>query len=144
MRACARTHTHTCVYSLKQYWKCTCNIILWWIWIFPCVSYYHQQNLSLPHFFWSSVIFLSRKVWRVIIINLLESLFEVLVIFVGFLLKLNFHEVFFRDPRYKISWKSLQWDFGCSMQTDRWASDKANHCFCNFVKVPKNQQDASS
>jgi len=27
---------------------------------------------------------------------------------------------------------------------DGWTDNKANNCFCNFAKVPKNQWDATS
>ena len=42
---------------------------------------------------------------------------------------------FRKIPKYKISWKSVQWEPSCSMRTDM---TKLTVTFCNFANAPKN------
>ena len=42
---------------------------------------------------------------------------------------------FWKIPKYKISWKSVQWGPSCSMWTD---VTKLTVTFCNFANAPKN------
>jgi hypothetical protein len=50
---------------------------------------------------------------------------------------LNFTWRIFAVFRYHISWKSIQWDLSCSMQTDL---IKLIVTFCSSVNMPKNEQ----
>ena len=57
----------------------------------------------------------------------------------------DFHEtwIFLADFRkilkYQISWKSVQWELSCSLQTDG-QTRRANSCFSQYANAPKNAQ----
>jgi hypothetical protein len=123
------------------------NCHLWSVWL------YH----IFPHYLISSTIFEGGGNWNVcfdFLYNVCLKLFSLLqelsrvwskmyfglsVIPVVYFWNLNFLDRFLKILKYKISWKSVQWEPSCSVWMDRkTAITKLIVTFHNYVYTPKN------
>jgi hypothetical protein len=92
------------------------------------------------------VIFSTTSVWNIYILQVSEIWSQCILVFmqcshysVQILMKFefsNFKKIF----KYKISWKSVQWQPSCSMQMDTDGHDKVNTHFSWFCKCANRLQ----
>jgi len=90
----------------------------------------------------SQTFFLPRRTERNLITNVHSSLYKFPVILTRFYKSLNFSKDFRKIIKYKISWKSVQLELSCFMETERqtdWQTDmtKLTATFSNFSNASK-------
>ena len=143
-----------CVVLLIQHSKCTCRVVIcglsgsamllhiisqtaWYLekcyWIKMCVlTFFTTFVWNISH---------SKKNLARNSINVRRSSRQVTIVIVRIQWNLNFFFTCFEKIlKYKISWKSIQWELSCFMWMDGHTDImKVIVAFCSFINMPKNE-----
>ena len=140
--ACNANAPHCYLWPARLYSLCTHHLINGTIFggggKLLNIKYVFRFSLQLL----SEAFFIIRRSERDMIKNVYWSSCKVPVISVGFSETWIFSKNFRKIHKYKISWKSFQWEPTCSMRTDRRTDmKKLIVAFRNFVGASKNRNE---
>ena len=128
-----RCHTTTCLTAQATYVWCNNKVHL-------CSHCCHGKAISITHYEWVCVCVCAHaRMCVALVIKHAKHMHHIILSSVACLALSHFFTVSHKWPIYQISWKYVQWELSCSMQTN-WHTDtmRLTATSFNFASVTKN------